>query len=61
MPVTAIASALSRPYCGTQALEPDMGREATQMRKHFRMLTPEYQRLALELVKTSAKAQAKAI
>jgi hypothetical protein len=36
-----------------------MAREAMQMRKYFRSLTPEYQRLALELVKTLVKAQGK--
>jgi len=38
----------------------DMACEAMQMRKYFRALTPEYQRLALELVKTLVKAQGKA-
>ena len=38
----------------------DMAREAMQMRKYFRSLNPEYQRLALELVKTLVKAQGKA-
>lgn len=38
----------------------DMAREAMQMRKYFRALSPEYQRLALELVKTLVKAQGKA-
>lgn len=37
----------------------DMAREAMQMRKYFRALNPEYQQLALELVKTLLKAQAK--
>lgn len=37
----------------------DMGREAIQMRKVFRSLTPEYQKLALELVKTLARTQPK--
>lgn len=37
----------------------EMGREATQMRKYFRGLSPEYQRIALELVKTLAKTQTK--
>ena len=37
----------------------DMGRDAIQMRKFFRSLTPEYQNLALELVKTMARAQPK--
>ncbi len=37
----------------------DMGREAIQMRKYFRSLTPEYQKLALELVKTLARTQPK--
>ena len=37
----------------------DMGREAIQMRKYFRSLTPEYQKLALELVKTLVRSQPK--
>ncbi|NIC41478.1 helix-turn-helix domain-containing protein [Aquabacterium sp. A08] len=37
----------------------DMGREAIQMRRYFRSLTPEYQKLALELVKTLARTQPK--
>lgn len=37
----------------------DMGREAIQMRKYFRSLTPEYQKLALELVKTLVRSQHK--
>jgi transcriptional regulator with XRE-family HTH domain len=37
----------------------DMGREAIQMRKYFRSLTPEYQKLALELVKTLVRTQPK--
>lgn len=41
-------------------LPEDMAREAMQMRKYFRALTPEYQHLALELVKTLVKAQGKA-
>ena len=44
---------------GPLVLAEDMGREATQMRKHFRSLTPDYQRLAVELVKTLVKAQGK--
>lgn len=38
----------------------DMAREAMQMRRYFRALKPEYQHLALELVKTLVKAQGKA-
>ncbi|MFC7411790.1 hypothetical protein [Hydrogenophaga atypica] len=38
----------------------DMAHEAMQMRNYFRLLNPEYQRLALELVKTLVKAQGKA-
>lgn len=41
-------------------LTADLSREAVQMRKYFRALTPEYQHLALELVKTLVKAQGKA-
>jgi transcriptional regulator with XRE-family HTH domain len=37
----------------------DLGREAVQMRKYFRSLTPEYQKLALEIVKTLARTQSK--
>jgi len=40
-------------------LPEDMAREAMQMRKYFRALTPEHQHLALELVKTLVKAQGK--
>ncbi len=46
---------------GPLVLAEDLGREATQMRKYFRTLTPDYQRLAVELVKTLAKTQGKAI
>lgn len=38
----------------------DLGREAIQMRRYFRALSPEYQRLALDLVKTLVKAQQRA-
>ena len=37
----------------------DMGHEAIQMRKYFRSFTPEYQKLALELVKTLVRSQPK--
>lgn len=37
----------------------DMSREAMQMRRYFRALKPEYQQLALELIKTLVKAQGK--
>lgn len=44
---------------GPFVLADDMGREATQMRKYFRTLTPEYQRIALELIKALARTQSK--
>lgn len=37
----------------------DLGREAVQMRRYFRSLTPEYQKLALEIVKTLVRTQTK--
>ncbi len=37
----------------------DMARNAIQMRRYFRSLNPEYQKLALELVKTLLRAQPK--
>ena len=37
----------------------DLQKDAVQMRKYFRSLTPEYQKLALELVKTLARVQHK--
>lgn len=37
----------------------DLARDALQMRKYFRSLTPEYQKLALEIVKTLVRTQAK--
>lgn len=46
---------------GPLVLAEDLGREATQMRKYFRSLSPEYQRIALELVKTLVKVQGKSI
>lgn len=45
---------------GPFVLMDDMGREATQMRRYFRTLSPEYQRIALELIKALVKTQAKA-
>ena len=41
-------------------LEPsDLMKDAVQMRKYFRTLTPEYKKVALELVKTLARVQPK--
>lgn len=37
----------------------DLTRDAVQMRRYFRSLSPEYQKLALEIVKTMARTQAK--
>jgi transcriptional regulator with XRE-family HTH domain len=37
----------------------DLMKDAVQMRKYFRLLTPEYQKVALELVKTLARVQHK--
>ena len=34
-------------------------KDAVQMRKYFRTLTPQYQKVALELVKTLARVQHK--
>ena len=45
----------------TSALQPaDLMKDAVQMRRYFRSLTPEYQKVALELVKTLARVQHKA-
>jgi transcriptional regulator with XRE-family HTH domain len=50
--------AKSRP---TSALQPaDLVKDAVQMRRYFRSLTPEYQKVALELVKTLVRVQHKA-
>lgn len=38
----------------------DLEREAVLMRRYFRSLTPHYQQLALELVRTLARSQRKA-
>jgi transcriptional regulator with XRE-family HTH domain len=44
----------------TTGLQPaDLVKDAVQMRKYFRSLTPEYQKVALELVKTLARVQQK--
>jgi transcriptional regulator with XRE-family HTH domain len=44
----------------TTGLQPaDLMKDAVQMRKYFRSLTPEYQKVALELVKTLARVQQK--
>lgn len=44
----------------TTGLQPaDLMKDAVQMRKYFRSLTPEYQKVALELVKTLARVQTK--
>lgn len=37
----------------------DLTRDAVQMRRYFRSLSPEYQKLALEIVKTMVRTQAK--
>ena len=37
----------------------DLARDAVQMRRYFRSLSPEYQKLALEIVKTLVRTQAK--
>lgn len=37
----------------------DLARDAVQMRRYFRSLSPEYQKLALEIVKTMVRTQAK--
>lgn len=45
----------------TMGLQPaDLVKDAVQIRKYFRSLTPEYQKVALELVKTLARVQHKA-
>lgn len=45
----------------TGALQPaDLMKDAVQMRRYFRSLTPEYQKVALELVKTLVRVQQKA-
>ena len=38
----------------------DLEKEAVQMRRYFRSLTPEYKKVALELVKTLVRVQQKA-
>ena len=38
----------------------DLGKEAVQMRRYFRSLSPDYQRLALDLVRALLKAQQRA-
>ena len=44
----------------TTGLQPaDLVKDAVQMRKYFRALTPEFQKVALELVKTLARVQQK--
>lgn len=50
---------LARAGDASLVLPEDMAREALQMRKYFRALTPEYKHLALELIKTLVKAQGK--
>ena len=49
--------AKSRSTTGLQSA--DLIKDAVQMRKYFRSLTPEYQKVALELVKTLARVQQK--
>ena len=45
----------------TGSLQPaDLMKDAVQMRRYFRSLTPEYQKVALELVKTLVRVQPKA-
>lgn len=44
---------------GSEVHPDDLARDAVQMRKYFRSLTPEYQKLALEIVKTLVRTQAK--
>ena len=58
--ILAVATAHHKKTLFTLDERMDMAREAMQMRKYFRSLNPEYQRLALELVKTLVKAQGKA-
>lgn len=71
----AIASALGTSVAGMYALtegkqltgdevagllQPeDMGREAIQMRRYFRSLSPEYQKVAVEIIKTLLRTQTK--
>ena len=50
---------LSKTQSVTGLQPSDLAKEAVQMRRYFRLLTPEYQTLALELIKTMAKAQRK--
>jgi transcriptional regulator with XRE-family HTH domain len=49
--------AKSRSMAGLQP--EDLLKDAVQMRKYFRSLTPEYQKVALELVKTLVRVQPK--
>ena len=50
---------LSRSLSSTGLQPADLMKDAVQMRKYFRALTPEYQKVALELVKTLARVQQK--
>ena len=44
----------------TTGLQPeDLLKDAIQMRKYFRSLTPEYKKVALELVKTLVRVQSR--
>ena len=47
----------SRSKAGLQPA--DLMKDAVQMRKYFRSLTPEYQKVALELIKTLVRVQQK--
>lgn len=50
---------LGKPGTSTGLQPADLQKDAVQMRKYFRSLTPEYQKVALELVKTLARVQHK--
>lgn len=51
---------LSKSRSSTGLQPADLMKDAVQMRKYFRTLTPEYQKVALELVKTLARVRHKA-
>ena len=44
---------------GSEVHPDDLARDAVQMRRYFRSLSPEYQKVALEIVKTLVRTQAK--
>lgn len=54
---TAEGKSLAGAQTGSSLDLDDLGHESVQMRRYFKSLTPEYRKVALELIKTLVRVQ----